>query len=401
MLIDFRRAAFWALCAIVPCITFSNSLFEISSSIFIGLSFVVFFTEKRFQIIKSPFLILLLIYLLMNFLSLTKTSDMGASWRGIFKVLEGLAICFFTATIVDSEEKLKKIFQWFLVVALIIALDALIQGVIGFDLLRKRPMTPYIGELQRLTGPFRHANDFSAYLTIILFLFVGALHRGREFFSWRSYIFYAAGFLVVLASFLGTYSRGAWVAAAITFCLYVLFERSRILIGMLVLLGLWAFFLSPLTLRERALSLLDPQNNTIVERRELWGESLRMVRQSPWFGLGVNTYAKNERLFKEEGSKIDFQYAHNGYLQMAAEIGWLGLGSFLAALLYFWVTAARTFLRSKRLFLRTAGVSLLFGILSFMIHSASDTNLQSLLLVNTLWLAIGLAWSAARLAEKL
>ena len=43
-------------------------------------------------------------------------------------------------------------------------------------------------------------------------------------------------------------------------------------------------------------------------------------------------------------------------------------------------------------------VAALFGILAFLMHSLTDTNLQSLLLVNWLWLSMGWVWAAKRLS---
>jgi O-antigen ligase len=153
-------------------------------------------------------------------------------------------------------------------------------------------------------------------------------------------------------------------------------------------------------MRERVRSLGNFRDTTIRERAELWGESLRMVKESPWLGLGVNTYARNEPLYKKEGSQTDKQYAHNGYLQIAAETGLLGLSSFLAAVVYLWFASLKAFLRAPNPFLRAAGLGLLCGILAFLIHSATDTDLQSTLLVNTLWLAMGMAWAGKRLSTK-
>ena len=136
-----------------------------------------------------------------------------------------------------------------------------------------------------------------------------------------------------------------------------------------------------------------------MERVELWKESLRMICARPWLGSGVNTYARVEPLYKNKSSHTDFQYAHNGYLQIAAETGLAGLASFLAAVTYFLWVSLRAFLDCKLPFLRISGLALVFGVFSFLIHSATDTNLHSTPLVNTLWVVMGLTWSAAEIAR--
>ena len=76
----------------------------------------------------------------------------------------------------------------------------------------------------------------------------------------------------------------------------------------------------------------------------------------------------------------------------------LGLVSFLAVLIYFWTSCYHLFSQSDKPFLKTVGFALLFGVLSFLLHSATDTDLQSLLLVSWLWLMMGFAWAAKNLA---
>ena len=93
-------------------------------------------------------------------------------------------------------------------------------------------------------------------------------------------------------------------------------------------------------------------------------------------------------------------YAHNGYLQMAAETGIVGLAAFLAICVYFFVTVARSLLRCPDERTRSVGWAFYFGALAFLFHAMTDTNLQSLLLVNLFWIAIGAGWAARNLSAE-
>jgi heptosyltransferase-2 len=395
-----RQLAYASLFFVVAGLAFSIGLFNTAVSVLIGLALISVILRRDFAVFRGPFLWFLLAYLAMNLVSLTQTDYPMTSARGIVKVLKNLFLCLSVVYVVDSEDKFRRIFQWILTVAVVISIDALIQGATGVELIRGRDMTAFIGETKRITGPFRHANDFAAFLSFVLILFLAVVARGFAFFSRRQYAFFVAGAALLAVCLLGTYSRGAWLAVAVAAGLYALITRSRVLIGLMLLAGLGGFLFSPPLVKARVLSIFDGKDGTIHSRKELWAESGRMIRQSPWLGLGVNTYARNEPAFKVESSPMDRQYAHNGYLQIAAEIGLLGLASFLAVFLYFLASSLGAFLKSPPGFLRMAGVALLFGILSFLIHSATDTNLQSVLLVNTLWFAKGLAWAARRIGAE-
>src|SRR6185436_6076540 len=119
----------------------------------------------------------------------------------------------------------------------------------------------------------------------------------------------------------------------------------------------------------RMQSMLEKNGGSVNERVESARESFRMIRQSPWLGLGVNTYAKNEPLNKGAGIKIDNQYAHNGYLQMASEIGFVGLVAFLSIFAYFFYALFKTMRQIPDRQLQFSLSALFFGIFSFLLHS--------------------------------
>ena len=396
---DLKKTAFWALFPVIASLPASYSFFSITSSIFMGLVLLSFFTSgASWSAFKKTWAILLLLFYAVNLLSLTQSAHLDVSLRGTFRVFRYLLLCVSASYVIDSEEKFKKVFYFFLMVIFAISLDGLIQGWTGYEPLRGRRMTAYTHETQRLTGPFHHANDFSAYLSFSSFLFIGILQEGRRFLSSKGYLLCWVGFLAALAALAGTYSRGAWAAVAVSVLLLAIFKKSKGLFAGFALLAAVTVLFSPAYFKDRALSLFDSKSSTIVERKILWGEAVDMIHERPVLGFGVNTYAKTAPLYKSKKVYTDIQYAHNGYLQMAAEIGLVGLTVFLAVLSYFFGSMFGTIAGAKeKNFLRMAAIALIFGILSFLIHSATDTNLQSGLLVNTLWLALGVAWAARNL----
>jgi O-antigen ligase len=271
---------------------------------------------------------------------------------------------------------------------LVILIDAVIQGLTGRELILGRAMTKYYEDVGRVTATFVHANDFSAFLSVMLFFYLGALMSGRDSYPAWKRVVWAIGLILSFICLLWTYSRGAWFAVLISFVLSMLFRRNWKLIAAFAALLAAGIFFAPPALKQRFDSVKSlATSGTVVERKILWGESVRMIQKSPWLGLGVNTYARNEPLYKEAG-KTDYQYAHNGYLQIGAEVGLLGLGAFMLIVLYFLFYAVPGLSASGGM-----GYAYAFGITAFLIHSAADTNLQSVRLINLLWLLWGLGFS--------
>ena len=394
-----KSLAFWALGAAFVCASFSNSLFEIFSSAFLILSLALIAKEKRLDVFKSAFGVAAGLYFLAVLMTLTQSAYPAESLRGIFRVLRCVLMSFSAIYLVDNEEKFKKIFYIFALSALLIAADALVQGIFGIEFLRSRSMTPYLGQHERVTGPFSHANDLAAYLSMVIFLFLGMIFREWRSRTWKESVFFLSGLTALGICFLWTYSRGAWVAAGIACVLLAVLQRSRVMIFAILVTAVGLFFLSPAPLRTRIASFGDISDGTMKERRFLWTEALEMTAERPWLGYGINTYSKVEPHFKSKEHYTNNQYAHNGYLQIAAETGWVGLVAFLAVMAAFFMAVFKAPWRHSD-FLSAATLSLALGILSFLLHSATDTNLHSMRLVSLLWLAMGLAMAAKRLQEK-
>lgn len=396
-----RNWAYGALLAVASSITWSISLFVISSAALILLAVLHCALVRRVPLPKTAFETAVVIYVCVVAASALGTDYPYESFRGVLKVARQVALCVAAAWALEDRSRARRFMAVWMGVAALTALDALVQGVTGWEPLRGRPMTPFFGQTLRWTGPYRHANDFSAFLTLAVFPFIGLAFDRQG--GIRSRLAGLAGLTLCAICLYHAYSRGAWIAVSIGVFALALLRRDRVL-GALIVAGLlWVAFLSPELARQRVRSLFDPASGTVRERRLLWAEAAAMIAQRPLLGWGINTYAKNEPLFKAEGSAApDHQYAHNGYLQTAAETGLIGLAAFIGVLTTGLLACLRRLIHAPPSAERTFGMALLAGMVSFLIHSATDTNLQSVLLVNALWLSLGacLALSAVAAPKR-
>lgn len=383
-----RTWAYGALLAVAASITWSISLFVISSVVLIALAVLHCALERRAPLPKSAFEIAVVIYVCVVASSALVTSYPYETFRGVLKVARQAALCLAVVWALSDRVRVRRFMTLWMIVAGLTGMDALVQGVTGWEPIRGRAMTPFFGETLRWTGPYRHANDFSAFLTIALFPFVGLV--SDRYSSLRSRIVASLGLVLCVVGLYNAYSRGAWLAVAIGLALLAVLRRDKVL-GAIIVSGLvWMVFLSPELAQQRVRALFDPAGGTVRERRLLWAEAAAMIAERPLLGWGVNTYAKNEPLFKPQGSAApDHQYAHNGYLQMAAEVGLVGLAAFVAVFVSGLSLCLKRLIHAPPSTERTLGLALAAGIVSFLVHSATDTNLQSILLVNTLWLSLG------------
>lgn len=153
-------------------------------------------------------------------------------------------------------------------------------------------------------------------------------------------------------------------------------------------------FKSGATVNARIKSIAKTGEGSTPIRFNLWREALRITRDYPLTGCGLNTYSIVARDYKS----FDWGgvYPHNSYLQMAAETGLFGLFAFFWVLFTFFKTGLQ-YLNQKRDYLV---LGLLAGILAFLVHAFFDTHLYSLQLVVLFWYMLGLTVAVIHLNSK-
>jgi O-antigen ligase len=287
----------------------------------------------------------------------------------------------------------------------VVSLDGLIQHFItGVDIFfhHRAGKGP-------ISASFNHPNDLGAYLIFPLLLVI-ALLRDKFYAACRRYRaknnkLQTAGLLFLLCLFtfamVLTKSRGAWLGMlfGIFLLIFIIYRRVFIWIGISTVLIITLLFL--LTPKPMLKSFrLEPifVQNTYFSRMAIWRDTISMIKDKPVFGHGINTYMREFQKYRDLPWSSNPTYAHNCYLQMAAEMGLFGLMAFL------WIIA-RFFRRSMVLatgyslqninghkpeqIVDYAFLGILAGLLAFLVHSFLDTNLYSLQLNTLFWYMLG------------
>jgi O-antigen ligase len=113
-------------------------------------------------------------------------------------------------------------------------------------------------------------------------------------------------------------------------------------------------------------------------RMEIWTQTWEMVSDHP-AGIGLGNYEVVEPVYVDPGRGIRWRHAHNDYLQLLAEAGWLGAVSLVAGFFLFLVRGIR---RAGRIgfevgrFRLMVAVGALAGLCSMAFHGFLDFNFQ-------------------------
>ena len=121
----------------------------------------------------------------------------------------------------------------------------------------------------------------------------------------------------------------------------------------------------------------DRGRASAVGRLGAWRDTLRIIRDFPLVGTGLNTYGTAMLLYQSDNRAVSFQEAHNDYLQLAAEGGLLVGVPALATVALFVRTVRQRFREAPKVgstyWLR---VGALLGIVSIALQSLVEFSLQ-------------------------
>lgn len=294
----------------------------------------------------------------------------------------------------------------------VLLLGGLVEGLIGFVqfFLQIGPPSFQMGRFLRAYGTFGQPNPYGGYLGMVLpvalaiaatFL-VGWLRtapwKDRLQLSTTSvrplaWPLFAGLVLLVVAAAMGmSSSRGAWLGLAAGLAAVMMAAGRRTLAAVLIagfvatlvaLLG--AFDVLPASVVARMgqvtqyfgvfdvrTVVVSSENWSVVERMAHWQTAIDMWRDWPWFGIGTGQYAVLYADYHPPGWPDPLGHAHNIYLNVAAEMGSVGLGLYLV-MVASWVTMALlTVRRAGAPLARAVGLGVLGVVVAGATHNLFD-----------------------------
>ncbi|MGO8818053.1 MAG: O-antigen ligase family protein [Terriglobia bacterium] len=259
-------------------------------------------------------------------------------------------------------------------------------------------------------GPYVNHNHYAGLMEMLIPLSVaGALPMLRHR---RSAAVVGCLILIPVASLLLSGSRGgfisllaeAFVAAVLVFWFGP--RRARGLTGVVggaaviaaALLFLW---MAPRHIAERLGRIgsgTHPSDVEMGNRLVAARDSLGILRDHPWLGVGLGSFAEAFPRYQSFPSEFLWDHAHNDYAEALAETGFTGGGCILAAMgLFFWLA-----FRNLKAKLRHSAGRMQFaaalGCCGVLVHSFADFNLH--IPANAAWFAVCAAIATASMDIK-
>jgi len=200
----------------------------------------------------------------------------------------------------------------------------------------------------------------------------------------------AAGAAAVLPAL-----RRGWIA---------LLLLALVIVGLLVVpYDVRIKFRTLVELRHRILTMADPHEAGIQERRFMWESGAAMWRERPLLGWGPGGVKREyARYAQPEASKKRTGHVHNTPLQILAERGVLGLAAWLSIWAVFYARAVGLLWRldPSRRRERAIVIGSLAAVTGFLVAGLSEYNFGDSEVVMVAWVVMALPYAVAREMES-
>ncbi len=251
--------------------------------------------------------------------------------------------------------------------AFLCACMGILQYVTGRAELRWVDLSRFSDIGGRVTSLFDNPNVLGVYLLLSFPMALGEVFDRERSHAMRC--FFAASAFASLLCLILTWSRGAWLGAMISVLLFLLLYGRTTRRGMLcaaIPVLIWLPLL-PRNMVNRFSSIGTLGESSIRYRMYTWRGTLRMLKSHPFgIGIGENSFFAVYRHFAVSGTE-SVAHSHHLFLQIALELGVVGLVCFLALLLFFFGTVLKTLLEmpsdSTNRLLSLSGVCAICGAL--------------------------------------
>ncbi|MGA7733272.1 MAG: O-antigen ligase family protein [Chloroflexia bacterium] len=321
-------------------------------------------------------------------------------------IIEPVLLYFLLTDIITSKRGLMRVLDFFVAAGVFVALLGLWQFVGSSNTLN-------VEGVSRVLGVYRHPNNLALYLDRVApFAACVALFLP---WGWRKAL-YGLACLPLFATFLLTYSRGAWVAVAVAVVLAItiglrwplgwaharttrLFRRWLLAVAVAGIgAGMAAAILFP-SLPDR---IFNPSSG--LKRIDIWVSALKMGRDHPFFGIGLDQFLNRYQAKDPYGQWLYIQpqqeaelftsHPHNIVLDWWLSLGIMGL-FVLAWLLWRYYREAIMLAKwtaqkgASDSLLRALAVGLVASMTAFLVHGMVDNSYFLMDLALIFWLSCG------------
>lgn len=330
------------------------------------------------------------------------TMDVGQTFQYLMLGLSYSLLFWLVLSLFATRDRLKLLLWTLVISGTYQAFFGAFMVLSGKEWLFLTPKEFYKGDA---TGTFVNRNHLAGYLEMTLALGIGLLLalRDKRPFSWVHVLEtllsakaqLRLALVIMVIGLVMTHSRGGnsafFASLLIVGSLYAWIDKTHRLRNGLILASILVIDVLVISQYFGLEKLKDRLLNTPVStmtagatgavnvnelRDDVLRDALPLARERPLTGQGAGSFESVFQPYAGPTVRAHFDHAHNDYLQFFIEYGAVGMLPLAAFVLLALWQALAPLLRQRGTFRSGVGFGAAMALLSLMIHSATDFNLQ-------------------------
>lgn len=350
--------------------------------------------HKKIIIVSTAQSLFITSFLFISFISIFAARNTDWGERKLLFLFSIFPLYFVASGVLGSRQKALKAIKYLLIsgtaVAAIGILEFLGQFIFGlksiYALWANFIIPPFLGKsfsiavlanpswlvnisgstYLRATSLFPDPHMFSFYLGLLAPLALGMFLKTRR-------AGYLVSFFVLIIADILTFSRGGYLGIFMGILALFLLSWKKISKGyriatVILVIASFIILAIPGPISSRFFSSFDLKEGSNAGRIEMWTKAWEVVSDHPFLGVGIGNYPLEVKASADYREPI---YAHNTYLDIAAEMGILAALFWMAILI--WTFLAFIKMSRQDILFLYAAVSLVV----FAAHSFFETGIYS------------------------
>jgi O-antigen ligase len=188
--------------------------------------------------------------------------------------------------------------------------------------------------------------------------------------------------LIMMTAILFSQTRSVWVGIAFSITFFIIIINPKIILYIIPSILLLIIIL-PESVKDRVLSIFDPDNATNKDRVYMIYTGLNIFKDHPITGVGADNIKQVYKNYRHPNAKQDNPHLHNNFIQILAERGIFALFSLIVVFIFIFINLIQKIKNSLN-FKKTIAYGSLFVFIGFLIaglfeYNFGDTEVKFLL----------------------
>lgn len=394
-------------------ITFIQVLLIIGASLYLLI-------EGKYKLVKSGLNYPIIAFIIACTISLLSSIDIYISLYSLFSIILLAGLYILASNVIKERKQIRKIMISLIFVSGFISIYGIAQ-YLGIDLLNLKVVgSGYI------SGPFENRNVLASFLVFTMPVSAGFLF---EKISKKLKIMVGLVAIITLIALIYTRTRGAWVGFIGAMAFFAgaklmaegemkkifksLFSKKSLIIISLMVICLGLLIRYDYRKRgsftKKFLSIADLKNPATRHRFVMWHTGIDIIKEHPLLGTGIGTFKKIHLKYQSKYLRTKkygrfkglSRFIHNDYLEITANTGILGLGTFLWLIVtIYWTGLKRLKQISKSKYSPNLLIIILSSLTAVLIHSFFHYSFYLPTTSMLFWLWLGLLNTGGTKLEK-